>query len=129
MAFLDDVKTRIESLNIVGYTVHCGYMPATGNVIVAYEYGGNPPEFGFGQAGLKYKHPGLNIKVRGDVKDYAGPRAVIEQVMNDLATVQVTTLGSTAIHMMKPTGSPALFERDGNERCTFNVNFIVDTVV
>jgi Bacteriophage minor capsid protein len=130
MAFLDDIKTRIDSLAIAGYVCKTASMGSTPDLlIVVYEYGGNPPEFGFGTPGLKYAHPGLNVKVRGVADDYAGPRAVAQLVWLDLPKVQVTTLGGTAVQLIKPTGSVTLFERDGNKRCVFNMNFIVDHTV
>lgn len=132
MAILDALKTRIETLSISGYVVKTGYMPATPDKVIAlYEYGGNPPEFGFSQAGLLYGRPGLNIKVRGAADDYVGPRAIMDAIWQDLPKIQATTLSgySGLIHMIRPTGSPTVFERDGNKRVVFNVNFILEMVV
>jgi hypothetical protein len=127
MAFLDDIKGRIDALSLAGYTVKTGSLSATPDLLIAvYEYGGNPPDLGFGTSGIKYAHPGLNVKVRGAADDYAGPRAVAELIWLDLPKVQGIALGGTAIQLIKPSGSIALFDRDGNRRCVFNFNMIVD---
>lgn len=123
MAFLDEIAAKLATLGVgtVGTSIHKGMMPETPNVCTAvYEYGGAPPEFGFGAAGLDRETPAVQIVCRGEPQDYATPRATAETAYAGLAAVECATLsggGTSALYLtIHPQQSPFLLKRDANER-------------
>ena len=105
MAFLDEIEkylqTELPTLAIVK-----GLMPVTPvEVVVLYEFTGQPSDLGFGTPGIAYEYPGLQIVSRGEEGDYVTPRQNVELVRDALAKVQGTTLGDGQ-------GSPDLYESE-----------------
>jgi len=106
-----------------------GGMPATPDVVmVVSEYGGSPPDLGFGVSGIQYEHPGLQITCRGVAYDYMTPRGYVVLAYQALSTVQGTVLSGTLYHLIRPVQTPFLMNRDENQRCVFACNFDVEKV-
>lgn len=114
---------------LASVSIHAGLLPATPDIAMAvYEFGGPSPDLGFGVPGVQYEHPSLQIVCRGVVRDYDGPRDMIQLAYLALATVQAQTLTGTLYLMIRPQQNPFLRERDAKERCVFVCNFSVDKV-
>lgn len=133
MSLLAEVGMHLASLGLgtVATSIFLGHMPDAPSVCCSlHEYGGAPAELGFGVAGVQFEHPGLQVRFRGEPRDYEAPRANAESAYRGLAAVQAQTLGSpgTYYHLVVPQQSPYLLERDGQERCVIACNFLVTKV-
>ncbi len=132
MALLNEIAAKVAALGLgtVGTTIHIGMMPETPDVCCAvYEYGGQPPEFGFGTAGISYESPAVQVVFRGAAGDYATPRASAATAYNGLASVEATTLsgGTSAFyHSIHPQQAPFLMRRDANDRVYIAFNCICE---
>ena len=80
--------------------------------IALREYGGAPPEGGFGTVNLVLEHPRLQVVCRGAVDDYVGPRAKAEAIYRYLATRRCVTLSGTFYHGLLPQQTPFPIRRD-----------------
>ena len=129
--FLTEIKTRVAATlftnGFTGYSVSRGEMPDKPDKMVTLQmYPGNAPMLGFGQAGLQYESPGLQMAVRGETTDYDGPMAVIDILYADLVTVQGEYLSGTRYQIIRANQQPFLLARDGKQRCVWAVNFICE---
>jgi hypothetical protein len=90
-------------------SIFLNWMPdAPNTVIVLYTYGGQPGEGGFGFAGVKDEHPGVQVQVRGANGDSSGPEILIGKVYRALAEIQGKTLQGTTYYYARPQQSPFL---------------------
>jgi hypothetical protein len=129
--FLTEIKTRLAvtlvTNGITDYSVTRGEMPHSPDKVVTLQmYPGNAPDLGFGQEGLQYESPGLQVAVRGESTDYDGPMAVIDILYADLVTVQGEFLTGTRYLIIRANQQPFLLARDGNQRCVWVCNFICE---
>lgn len=131
MAVLNEIAAKIAALGLgtVGTNIFWGSMPETPDECCAvYEYGGSPPEMGFGTAGIHFETPAVQVVFRGPVPgpgvatSYSGPRAKAETAYRGLAAVEVATLsagagGTSALyHWIHPQQAPFLMRRDEQDR-------------
>lgn len=130
MTLLGDIATRLGTLSggaLSGYTVLTGFRPDyPDKIVVIYETGGRGASLGFGVAGIQFEYPSIQVLARGEADDYAGPRAVLEAVYQDLPKVQATTLNSTTYHTIIALQAPFLLERDPKRRVVLVVNFNIE---
>ncbi len=133
MALLNEIAAKLAALGLgtVGTSIHIGMMPETPDVCCAvYEYGGQPPEFGFGTAGISYESPAVQVVFRGLPGDYATPRASAATAYNGLASVEATTLtggGTSAFyHTVHPQQAPFSLGPDANQRVRIAFNCIAE---
>lgn len=92
--------------------------PSPDNVVVAFEYAGEPPELH-----SNVEHPGLQIMVRN--KSYDAGRQKIEQVRNALHGVAETIINGHRYLLIQARQSPESLGRDENGRALFVCNFRV----
>lgn len=119
MSLLNEIVTHLsaQGLGSFGTDIFIGKLPDKPDACgVVYEYGGVPPEFGFGAAGVKWETPAVQVVFRGAPHDYAGPRAKAETAYRALAAVGGQSLSGTFYHWIHPLQSPALLQRDDAER-------------
>ncbi len=108
-----------------GYDVLEGKMPHTPNKVIALtESGGTGPEKFLG--GGTVEQPAVQVRVRGEADDYAGPRLTIERIYQTLDGYGAFTVSGTRYLTLTPLQSPFLLRRDDNARCEFAVNFLVE---
>jgi len=128
----EDIADKLADLNYgtVGTDIWLGSLPEKPHVVIGVnETGGMAPEFGFSSPGLKYETPNLQIVVRGERGDYAGPRARIEAIYLALAEIQGETVGGTYYHMVKPSQTPFELTRDDDARIVFAFNALCKRTV
>lgn len=128
MSVLNEIAAHLatQGLGVVGTDLFIGKLPADPPACgVVYEYGGAPPEFGFGAAGVKWENPGVQVVFRGEPHDYAGPRAKAESAYRALAAVETQLLSGTFYHWIHPQHSPFLLSRDEAERALIACSFLV----
>lgn len=133
MSALAEVAAYVATLSLgsPAPTVVKGQLPdAPASCIAVLEYGGPPPDLGFGVAGIQYEYPALQLLFRGEPNDYASPRALAETVYQELAKVQAESIGSPPVyyHFVKPQQAPFLLERDGQQRCVIAFNVVAEKV-
>jgi hypothetical protein len=127
MAFLDEITTYFGTLGLTGYTITAGQRPdGTDKVVTVYETGGFPAELGFGVAGIQFEHPTVQVTVRGEADDYAGPRAILQTIYKEFPKQQAATLSGTKYNTVRPTQAPFLLERDAKRRVVLAVNFEIE---
>lgn len=122
-----ELKTKIEattSLLTTGYTVFRGFLPATPDKAVAlFESGGSGQSNAFGGT---VEQPGLQVIVRGAPDDYDVARLQIEKLYQALSGWGAFTVAGTRYLSFTPLQAPfPLGGKDGNQRQTFSVNFLV----
>lgn len=126
MSTLDEIGAYLatKGVGIVGTDLFLGNMPAEPDVCGAvYEYGGERAELGFGDEGVKFENPTLQVVFRGAPRDYQGPRAKAQTAFLELAKVQATILSGTRYLLVKPKQSPFEMKRDEAERVYIACNF------
>lgn len=117
-----EIVEKLEALGLGLYsaeprTLFLDEMPDDPDVCAAvFESGGAPPDFGFGQAGIKYENPAVAIWFRGDPHDSAGPHDRIRQAYLELAKIQAENVGSTPYLTVTPLQAPFILRRDDNKR-------------
>jgi len=127
MPVLDDIAVFVATtagLGTVGTDVFKGIMPPTPDVCAAvYEYGGLPPDYALGTAGISQEYPRVQIVVRGAAQDYDGPRDRAETAYQAIAAVANTTVNSVRYQYINPLQAPFFLKRDENDRVyiAFNV--------
>lgn len=120
-----EVKAKLVAAGLTtGYEVLRNAMPATPNKVIAlFDSGGFAPEHFMGASPIE--EPGLQVRVRGEVKDSEGPDTTIKAIfaaLIDYGAFEILGaryLGFTALQ------SPYLLRRDESQRVEFAVNFIV----
>lgn len=127
---LEDIAAYLATeATLATATIRTGRLPASpDSVIVVQEYGGVPPNTGFGTPGLKDEMPGVAIRVRGDAEDYATPRATIQLVYRHMAKLQAMTLGTPGVfyRMARAQQAPFPLELDSDRRHVFGVNYLIE---
>jgi len=120
-------KLAALGLGVVGTTIFLGSMPETPTACCAViEYGGAPPEMGFGLAGVKYETPAIQVMFRGAEGSYAATRALAEAAYRGLCEVETTTLSGTFYHHIHPQQSPFSLKRDDSKRVYIACNFLAE---
>lgn len=124
-----EIKTLLDTLGTLG-TLTVGSMPASPDSIgTIYEYGGQMIERQFGQAGIRYEKPSLQIVFRGSPEDYASPRNRADIAWRYLAAVNPGPLGagvSTEYLMITPQQSPFMMgPQDSNRRYLIGFNLYI----
>jgi len=129
----EDMADKIATLGlgyVVGRDIFIGVLPERPDAVIGVnESGGQAPEFGFGDDGLKHETPNLQIVVRGARGDYSGPRALIQTIYTELPKIQGETVGGTYYHMVKPSQSPFPMTRDDDARVVFAFNALCTRTV
>jgi len=116
-----------QSLGVVGIDLIVGKLPNDPDACGAvYEYGGVPPDLGFGAPGIQFETPAVQIVFRGAPHDYAGPRAKAETAYRALAAVEVRLLSGTFYRWIHPQQAPFLLARDDAERVVIACNFLLE---
>lgn len=129
MSVLNEIAAHLvaQGLGTLNTDLFIGKLPndpaACGAV---FEYGGPPPEMGFGAAGVKHETPGVQVVFRGAPHDYAGPRTKAETAYRALAAVEAQPLSGTFYHWIHPQHSPFLHERDDAERVLIAANYLCE---
>lgn len=129
MSVLTEIGAQLAALNlgVVGTTIFLGAMPATPDACCSLrEYGGAPPEFGFGAPGIAFERPTLQIVFRGVPGDYAGPRAQAETAYRGLAQVEASVVGGTFYHLIHPQQAPFLLDTDDSKRVRIAFNVLCE---
>lgn len=113
-----------NSLGTRGTTIFIGLMPD--NYVVTTmltPYSGRIIETM--ASGTAINVPQLQVRVRGDVEDFATPQARAEAVKNLFALITNTTINGVTFLRVKPSSTVASMGRDENKRWEFVVNFEV----
>lgn len=129
--FLDQIKRHLAELSVVdgstGWLCRLSDMPSTPDkVVVLYETPGDPPDVDESGA-VEYDEPGLQVRVRGEVDDYAAARNKIQDVFEALHENEPTAMtGETIIVYLYATQSgPLPMGKDSNNRPELVWNFRV----
>lgn len=113
-----------NSLGTRGTSIYIGLMPD--NYVVTTmltPYSGRIVETM--ASGTAINVPQLQVRVRGDVEDFATPQARAEAVKNLFALITNTTINGVVFLRVKPSSTVASMGRDENKRWEFVVNFEV----
>lgn len=109
-----------------------GQMPEQPDACCALQdYGGNPPEQGFGVDGIHYEYPGVQLVFRGAAEDYATPRTNAKTAWGFLTKVIApgNLPGTTTEYLMiTAVNSPFQLKRDGAQRVYIAFNIICEKV-
>jgi len=124
-----EIKTILDTLGTLGLLT-VGNMPASPDVIgTIYEYGGQSIERQFGQSGIRYERPALQIVFRGAPEDYIGPRNKAEIAWRYLASINPGPLSvgiTTEYLMVTPQQSPfPMAPPDNNKRHMIGFNMYI----
>lgn len=130
MAFLDEIATHLESEGVVGgatgWTVYKAFLPDTPNQAVAlFLTSGEEPYVKKSSAETAYDRPGLQVRVRGGVRDFEGAIAKIQEVFEALHANEPTP-GSgdkTIIYLYGTNSAPLPLGLDENDRPGYTWNF------
>lgn len=99
-----------------------GYMPDSPNdIITIYQTPGLPGDEIFNDPGIRYEHPGLQIKNRS--ADYNTGMTKAEELYRLLQLTNVI-LGGRLYQRIMPTHNPFLLERDAKQRSVFITNYL-----
>jgi hypothetical protein len=135
VATLNEIAAKLAALGLgtLGVDLFIGFLPATPPACGAvYEQGGLAPELGFGQPGILFETPALQVVFRGAPGDYAGPRAKAEAAYQGLAAVEAQTLSAGAggtsafYHWIHPQQAPFLLDRDDSQRVRIAFNALCE---
>jgi len=132
---LPDVAAYLETAGVgtvvttwtgtgTGSDIFTGQMPADCDEgLLLSEFGGAPPEFDLGDAGVHYERPLFQVYCRHTVR--VTGRALIEAAYVALASVVNQTLGSTKYLRIEPIGQPAQVNppQDAQGRWEWFANF------
>lgn len=126
MALLDDIKTRLEAQSVTGgatgWTAFKGFLPDTTDKVVAiFETGGETPEMAMG--GVDYPKPTFQIRIRGDIRDYAVARTKAQAAIVALHRFEVNNQTLFAIQ-----SAPISIGNDKSDRPNLTANFRVVNV-
>jgi len=130
MSMGQEIVEKLEQLGLGTFsgeprTLFLDEMPEDPDVCGAvFETGGSPPEFGFGEEGIKFENPTIAIWFRGEAHDSAGPHAKIRQAYSELSKIQAEDVGSTPYLEVTPLQPPFILERDDSRRVIWTFNFL-----
>lgn len=94
MSTLSELQTFLNAIGTLGLIVVGNLPPKPDEVGVIRSYGGPSPERVFGQTGIKYENPAIQIIFRGAPFDYLGPEAKAYTAWNAIAAITPGQLGS-----------------------------------
>lgn len=123
---LDDIATYLASKGIgtVGVDLRKGFMPdSPDNLVVLFEYAGEPTEMTMGDGDSTLERPGLQVRVRN--KSYPDGRAKIQSVADTLHGLAETVLGGKRYLLIRANQSPESIGQDANGRNEWVINFSV----
>lgn len=122
---LDEMAARLVALGLTtGYAVSKGSLPATPDAAISlHETGGTATEIAFG--GHAVEGATLQVVVRGQARDYATPRLVIERIYQSALSWGGFVAGGVRYMAVTPLQPPFPRHRDANERVEFACNFLV----
>lgn len=122
----DDVATLIVSdgLATLGGTLFIGPLPASPDLAISIlPTVSAPPDAIFNESTPGMERPRVQIRVRGEAKDYSVPRILIECIYRALANRGGFTVNSTKYADLSPVQQPFPLGMDNNSRWVFAVNF------
>lgn len=123
---MDEIATYLAGKNVgtVGTDIFKGFMPdQPDNMVVLFEYAGEPMELTMGEGDAIIERPGLQVRVRN--KSYSAARAKIESVVGALHGLANETLGGKRYLLISANQSPESIGLDANNRSELVVNFSV----
>jgi len=118
---VEDIGNYLQTSGVgtIGTDIFLGQLPVTpDNVIVLFEYAGEPPDL---HSSLEY--PGLQVLVRNE--SYAAGRQKIEQVRSVLHGLTEAMINGRRYLLVQAKQSPESLARDENGRAVFVCNFRV----
>jgi Bacteriophage minor capsid protein len=123
---LTELANYLDSLNVakMGQNLFTGTRPEEPDeVLTLHEYPGQAPEYqndGAFAGGPARERPQVQVMGRG--KDYESVRAMVQAAWVALAKVTNTRLSGVWYQEIRPSSSPALIGRDGNDRVLIGFN-------
>lgn len=106
----------------LGTNLFLSLLPETPDVCMAvYEQGGGPPVFTFGTTQIV--QPTMQVITRHT--SYETGRTDAQELFEIFVDLAEQTINSVKYHRIEPVSSPALFQRDNNNRVLFTTNFTV----
>ena len=108
--------------------IYLDFMPDDPDeVVVLYGNPGSAPELGFGNAGVKYENPTVQVVTRGGRLDSSTPEALAWSAFSALDRIQAQAVSGTEYLMVRPLQSPsgAVLGPDDKQRPRYSFNVAV----
>jgi len=122
----DDIAALIatDGNGTVGGNVFIGPLPASPDLAVSVSPTvGPPPEYVYGEVDIAIEKPRVQVRVRGEERDYDAPRTLMEQIYRGLSRRGAFTVNSTRYLDLTPLQAPFVLGQDDTGRWIFAVNF------
>lgn len=125
----DDVVTLIaaDGYGVKGTDLFKGPLPTSPSRCLAVaEYGGEAPDYVFGEPGPAIDKPRAQVKARGKAFDYDGPRTVLELIYQAVCNRGAFIVNGTRYMSLFPLGSPSPLGQDANNCWVWVLNLAAE---